>query len=351
MRGSIRLFKIFNISINIHITFLLLIALFISAGVKSLVLILSVFFFVTLHELSHALVAKRFGIEVSDITLLPIGGVASMRGTPEKPIHEFLISLAGPLLNVLVLVVFFLPLRHIFGPQFIYYPLSTATWPLTIIDIYKINFFLAAFNLIPAFPMDGGRILRSILAQRIGYQRATRIAVNFGHLFAFLFAFLGIAVRFNIIWIAIAIFIYMAASSEEAQVDIKETLKKIRVRDILAGDFLTIKSDTALSKVLELIFHSHQEDFPVMDNDAMAGFVTRQDIVSGIHRFGVEKRVGDIMRTDFPTLKDGDTLVAAHALMQEAAVSALPVMRDGRVIGVVTLEDIGRVYSVVHKST
>lgn len=347
MRGSIRLFRVFNISVNIHITFLLLIALFFSAGIKSLVLIISVFFFVTLHELSHALVAKHFGIRVSDITLLPIGGVASMTGMPEKPIQEFLISLAGPLLNVAVLVIFYLPLRYIFGSDFIFYPLSTATWPLTAIYIYKINFFLAAFNLIPAFPMDGGRLLRAVLADRIGYQRATRIAVNFGHIFALFFAFMGIVVRFNIMWIAIAIFIYMAASSEELQVDIKETLKKIRVRDILSHDFLTLERRTTLSKVLEIIFHSRQEDFPVMEAGRMVGFVTRQDIVSSIHRFGMDKEVGDIMRADVPVVNDTDTLVAAHAVMQDASLRALPVIKAGQVVGVVTLEDVGRIYSVV----
>ncbi|MDD5496272.1 MAG: CBS domain-containing protein [Candidatus Omnitrophica bacterium] len=345
MKGSIRLFRIFGISINIHVTFLLLLLLFLSGGVKWLFILVAIFFFVTMHELCHSLVAKRFGITVREITLLPIGGIASMTGMPEKPLHELLISIAGPLFNIVIVLVFYFPLKILLGAETLLHPLSTATWPLTIAYVYWINLILAAFNLLPAFPMDGGRILRSILAQKVGYQKATRIAVNFGHIFALAFAYFGI-VRFNIILIAIAIFIYMAASGEEMQVDVKETLKKFRVRDILSRDFLTLDKDATLSRVLELIFHSHQEDFPVMEGGRAVGFVTRQDIISGIHQHGMEKKVGDIMRKSFPVVKETDPLIKVHAAMQAGGMSALPVVRNGEVIGVVTLEDISRVYSI-----
>ncbi len=224
--------------------------------------------------------------------------------------------------------------------------LSTATWPLTFAYVYWINLILAGFNLLPAFPMDGGRILRSLLAIKLGYQKATRIAVTFGHLFALVFAYFGI-VRFNIMLIAIAIFIYAAASSEEMQVDVKETLKKFKVRDILPRDFITLTPDTTLSKVLELIFHSHQEDFPVIDNGAMAGFVTRQDIMVGVHRFGTEKKVGEVMRPEFPKVKDTDSLIKAQNAMSESGCRALPVFRNNEVVGIITIEDIGRVYSMI----
>ncbi|MBN1526857.1 MAG: site-2 protease family protein [Candidatus Omnitrophica bacterium] len=347
MRGSIRLFKVFGISINIHVTFLLILALFFWGGLKSAVLIIGVFTLVTLHELCHSLVAKRFGVQVTDITLLPIGGVASMARMPEKPLQEFLIALAGPLFNLAVIVALYLPMQAIFGRGFLRYPLSIETWPLTAVYIYKINFFLAVFNLIPAFPMDGGRLLRSVLAQKLGFYRATKIAVSLGHLFALVFAFFGIVVRFNILWIAIAFFIYIAASSEEAQVDIKETLKKVRVRDILSRDFLKLTSDMTLKKVLETMFHSRQEDFPVVDGGRMTGFVTRQDIMNSIHQFGMEKSVSDIMRKDFPALSETDKLGAVQELMHDKGMTALPVMKDGQVIGIVTFEDIGRAYTIL----
>jgi Zn-dependent protease len=229
MRGSIKLFKIFGIAINIHITFLLLLVFFLSGGIKWLVLMIGVFCFVTLHEVCHSLVARHYGIEVREITLLPIGGIASMSSMPEKPAQEFFISVAGPLFNLAVIVIFYNPMKSLFGTGVLFHrPLSTATWPLTLAYLYWINLMLAAFNLIPAFPMDGGRVLRSLLAGKIGYGKATKFAVGLGHIFAVGFAYFGI-VNYNIVLIAIAIFIYMAASNEGHQVDVREALKKFKI--------------------------------------------------------------------------------------------------------------------------
>jgi CBS domain-containing protein len=193
--------------------------------------------------------------------------------------------------------------------------------------------------------MDGGRILRSLLVGRLGYRRATKVAVAFGHLFALAFAWFGI-IRMNIILLIIAFFIYTSASGEEMQVNVKETLKKFRVRDILSRDFLTLEADTTLAKVLELVFHSHQEDFPVMEGGRMTGFITRQDIMSGLHQFGPSKAVRDVMRTDFPKVGETDSLVKVQNIIQDSGFRALPVVKGSDVIGVVTLEDIGRVYAI-----
>ena len=346
MRGAIRLFKVADISINIHITFFLLLLLFLSLGLKWVFLIIAVFCFVTLHELSHSLVAKRFGVKVKEITLLPIGGVASMTKMPEKPYQEFLISLAGPMMNIAVVVVFFLPLYFILGPEVLFHPLSVKTLPLTIAHIYWINLILAVFNLIPAFPMDGGRILRSILAQKMGYQKATKIAVNFGHIFALIFGYIGL-VNGHIILILIAVFIYMAASSEGLQVEIREILKKFKIKDIISTQYLTLEKNATLSKVLELIFHSHQEDFPILEDGKIIGFVTRKDIINGMHQFGVSTEVSKIMRKKFPVLHESDSLDKAQTIMQENNMRALPVVRSQNLIGIVTIEDISRVYSVM----
>ncbi|MFA5142768.1 MAG: site-2 protease family protein [Candidatus Omnitrophota bacterium] len=345
MKGSIRLFKVFGISINIHITFFLLLLLVIPGGIKWVFLVIGIFFFVTIHELCHSLTAKYFGIAVHEITLLPIGGISAMTRMPEKPVQEFLISIAGPFSNIVIILAFFFPMKYLLGPDALFHPLSTATWPLTIAYLYWINLILAGFNLLPAFPMDGGRVLRALLAARLGYQKATRIAVNFGHAFAVIFAYFGI-VRFNIILIIIALFIYTAASGEGAQVDVKETLKKFRVRDILPPDFITVTSSTTLAKVLELIFHSHQEDFPVVDGRMPVGFATRQDIMQGIHRFGMDKPVGEVMRKTFPKARETDSLVKVQSVMHENGMQALPVMKGEEVLGVVTIEDISRVYAM-----
>src|SRR3989338_10265804 len=180
MRGSIKLFTVFGISINIHITFFLLLLLVLPGGIKWIFIVLAIFTFVTIHELCHSLVARRFGITVREITLFPIGGVAAMTKMPDKPSQELLISIAGPAFNMLVILVFFFPLKYLLGPEILFYPLSTATWGLTLAHLYWINLMLALFNLIPAFPMDGGRVLRALIAIKIGRRRATAIAVGLG---------------------------------------------------------------------------------------------------------------------------------------------------------------------------
>ncbi len=229
MRRSIKLFKIFGISINIHVTFLLLMIFFLSGGIKWLVLMIGVFCFVTLHELCHSLMARYYGVEVREITLLPIGGVASMSSMPEKPSQEFFISVVGPLFNIVVILVFYNPMKSVLGPEVLFYrPFSTATWPLTFAYLYWINLMLAAFNLIPAFPMDGGRVLRSLLAGKIGYAKATKFAVGLGHIFAVGFVSFAI-INKSIMLAAIAIFIYMAASNEGRQLDAKESLSKFKI--------------------------------------------------------------------------------------------------------------------------
>lgn len=311
-------------------------------------MVLAIFFFVTVHEICHSLVAKYFGISVREITLYPMGGVSSMTKMPERPLHEFLISIAGPLSNIVIIVVFFFPLKYLLGENTLFHPLSASTWRLTLAYAYWMNLILAGFNMLPAFPMDGGRILRAVLATRLGYQKATRIAVNFGHIFALIFAYFGI-VRFNIILIIIAIFIYLAASNEELHVDVKEILKKFRVRDILPRDFFIVEPNATLAKVLELIFHSHQEDFPVVVDGQLTGFITRQDIMMSIHTFGMDKVIKDVMRKEFPRVKDSDLLTKVQDIMAENNLRALPVMKDDRVMGVVTLEDIGRVYSMASR--
>lgn len=347
MRGSFRLLRAFDIDINIHITFLVLPFLFLYYGLRGLFFILFVFLCVTLHELTHSLVARRFGITVKEITLLPIGGLASMTSFPEKPSHEFLISISGPLFNIAFAAILYLPLLHIIGPQALFAP-SLRTWPQTFAQGFWINLTLAAFNLLPAFPMDGGRVLRSLLARQMDYRRATSIAVNIGHIFALLFGYLGL-IQGNVFLLLIAVFIYMAASTEETQVDVRETIKRFRVKDVLAKEFLTLRGDVPLAKVLELVFHSHQEDFPVMDDGNLAGFITRADIIINIHQHGTAKLVREIMRKEFPVARPEDHLTDVQKMMEEAQLKALPVVKDGRVFGVITLEDISRVYSVMSR--
>jgi Zn-dependent protease len=347
VKGSFRLLQVFGININIHITFLILPFLFLYYGLRGLFFILFVFLCVTLHELTHSIVAKKFGIEVKEITLLPIGGLASMTSFPEKPSHEFLISIAGPIFNIAFAAILYFPLFFLIGREALFSP-SLKTWPQTIAQGFWINLILAAFNLLPAFPMDGGRVLRSLLARRLDYRKATSIAVNIGHIFALLFVYFGL-IHGHIMLMVIAVFIYMAASAEEAQVDVRETIKNFKVSDILSREFLTLRKDVSIAKVLELIFHSHQEDFPIVENGRLTGFLTRADIMMNIHQHGTMKLVSDIMRTEFPTVAPESLLLDVQKVMDESHLKALPVIKGDKILGIITLEDISRVYSIMSR--
>ena len=349
MKGSIKLFKVFGISINIHITFLLLpLFVLIIWGFKSMVLVLVLFTCVTFHELMHGLMAKRFGIGVKDITLLPIGGIASMSKMPESPKQEFIISIVGPLSNIALAVFLLFIFYHApwMPRRILRFPFAGDSWLHVIALIPWLNVILAGFNLLPAFPMDGGRILRAILATRMEYRKATKIAVNIGHVFAILFGLVGLGYN-RPIMILIAIFVYMAASAEETHVNLKASLKGFKVKDVLSSQFLTLEKDTLISKVLELVFHSHQEDFPVMEGSNMVGFITRSDIIAAMHKSGPAVSISAIMRTNVPAVSPEDKLLKVQRIMEEHKIKALPVAQNSVVRGVVTLEDIGRVYSIM----
>ncbi len=222
MKTSFRLSRINGIDIQIHHTFVLL-PLFLGfyyyknygpgVGIRAISLILLVFICVLAHELTHSLMAKRLGVTVPKITLYPIGGVATMLSLPREPKKELLISVVGPLFNFALALILSAPLYFWLGPQVFFSP-TLESWPGTISNFFWANLILGAFNLIPAFPMDGGRILRSFLAGRLTYSKATRISIYLGRIFAILFALLGFWTRHWVL-ILIAGFIYLSASEEE----------------------------------------------------------------------------------------------------------------------------------------
>lgn len=350
MKGSIKLFNIFGIAIDIHITFLILPLIFgFYEGLRGVFFVVLVFVCVTMHEITHSLVARRFGVKVRNITLLPIGGIAAMGSIPEKPRQEFLISLAGPMFNFALAVVLFYPLYRILGADVLFAEPTMKSWPGVIAYAYWINPFLALFNLLPAFPMDGGRILRSILARGMDYRKATKIAVACGHTFAFIFVFIGLT-RSHLPLAIIGVFIYLAASQEEVEVDVRATLRRFYVRDVLRRDFKSVAPDTALKRVIEAMFRSHQEDFPVIENGELLGMLTRADIINGIHQYGMERTARESMRADFPVARVNSALTDVQSKMQESDLKALPIVNEeGKIAGLITLEDISRVYFLVGK--
>ncbi len=357
MNKSIKLFTIFGITIKVHITFVLLPA-FIGfsllytdgpmAALRGVILVLIIFCFVTFHELSHSLVAKKFNIKVKDITLLPIGGVASMQGTPEEPKQEFLMAIAGPLFNLVLAALLVYPIYLIIGEGLRGMSIANLgfnSWKSILLYIFWINPILAFFNLLPAFPMDGGRALRAFLAQRIGISKATRIAVSMGHTFAIIFGIVGLLLP-SIPLIIIAFFVYMAASQEERQVNLKLILKEFKVKDVLNEEFITLSPDTLLSKVLELSMKTFQHNFPVVENNKLLGVLSLQDLMSTIHKFGRDKKVSEAMTKRLLTVGLDESLNSAYNKMVNNNTKVIAVLRNGHLQGIITLEDLARVYSL-----
>ena len=350
MRGAIKLFNIMGISVEMHISFLILPFFFwLMYEWKGIFIIFAIFTCVAAHEFSHSIVAKNYGINVDRITLLPIGGVANMRSLPETPTQELFISIAGPLFNIILTVVLFFPLKALLGEYHLFHP-DPLTWPGAVAYAYWVNPVLAGFNLIPAFPMDGGRILRALLARKFSYIKATKIAVNLGHGFALLFAFWALSMRPpNFILLFIALFIFVAASQEESIASMKATLGGIRVKEVVNRQFYSLNPDATIGEVLNLILSSHQEDFPVVLEDKLIGFLPRDKVIYALHEKQLEKKVSELMIQDFPVLSGDEYLYSAYNKMENSKLKALPVVEDDKVIGIITVEDVSRIYSLFSK--
>jgi Zn-dependent protease len=345
-RWSWKIGRPFGITLYVHATFLLLLlwlglaALLqggVQAALRSLGLILAVFGTVVLHELSHALTARRFGIRTREIILLPIGGVSSLERLPEKPSQELLVALAGPFTNLLIALGLFGILRATGGPVVFSSPpagggpfLTTFMW---------INVSLAVFNLIPAFPMDGGRVLRAALALRMPYARATEVAARLGQAIALVFGLLGLL--FNPILVLIALFVWMGAQHESSLVQLRSALAGFPVQDAMITDFRVIGRRDPLSRAVELTLAGFQHDFPVVEDHRAVGVLTRADLVRGLSEAGKTAPVEDWMHRDFGTAQPGELLERALSRFGQHEPATIVVATDQEVLGIVTPENIG----------
>ncbi|MDP8233231.1 MAG: site-2 protease family protein [Candidatus Saelkia tenebricola] len=349
MKGTIKILTILGIKLEMHITFLILpIFFWFMYGMKGIFIICAIFTCVAAHELMHSVVAKNYGIKVDKIILLPIGGIANMRSNPKTPMQEFMISIAGPLFNIILALVLYFPLKIVLGSYSLSHP-SLITWSGTMAYAYWINPILAGFNLLPAFPMDGGRILRSLLAIKFSYLKATKIAVGFGHLFALIFAFIALTSQPpNLILLLIALFVFMAASQEQSVASLKSTLNNIKVLDVLPENVYSVNPQTTMSDVLNQMLHSNQEDFPVVtDEGRITGFLPREKIILTVQNKELDKKVYEIMLVDFPTATSSEFLGSAYSKMESTHLKALPVIdNEGILKGIITLENVSRVYSL-----
>ncbi|HEX7668370.1 MAG TPA: site-2 protease family protein [Polyangiaceae bacterium] len=337
--------RLFGIQLYVHPTFPLLLAwVAIShlpggAGAvwRGLALILAVFAIVVLHELGHALVARRFGVRTRDITLLPIGGVARLERMPDRPIEELLVALAGPAVNVLLALSLWAVLTFT-GWSTRFTELGNVGGSL-LAKLMWVNVSLAVFNLLPAFPMDGGRVLRAALAFRMDSVRATETAARIGQGMALLFGAVGLF--FNPMLILIAVFVWVGARAESTAAGLKRALSGVPVASAMVTEFRTLSPFDQLASAATFIVAGFQHDFPVIDGTELVGVLTRGDVVRGLSENGGTASVGSAMRREFAVVQATELLESVLSRRERTEQWPLVVVRDGRVVGLMTAESIG----------
>jgi Zn-dependent protease/CBS domain-containing protein len=347
MSSSWKICKVAGIPIYVHWTFFILIAFVLysslangkglGAAAYGVAYVLALFACVVLHELGHALAAQRYGVKTSHIVLLPIGGVARLERIPENPVQELVIALAGPLVNVVIATSLWL------GGT----PLPTAPGdPHHMIEggflsnLLLTNVFLALFNLLPAFPMDGGRVLRALLAMWLDYPKATRAAATIGKFMAIAFAIFGLEAGMPLL-ILIALFVWIGAESEAFQVEERAALQGVSVRDAMLVEYHTLGPDDTLSHAAEVLLAGSQADFPVARNGEAIGVLTRDQLLAGLARGGPDATVAEHMKTGLESVEVDAPLVPALNRLREQGSPCMQVTEAGRPVGLLTLDNIG----------
>ncbi len=346
MKWSIKLGKLLGIDVYLHFTFLLLLAFLgfyywrathnVDAALRGVAFIVALFGCVVLHELGHALMARRYGIKTRDITLLPIGGIARLEKMPEKPMEEFWVALAGPAVNVVIAVVLLVGLAATggFTPVDEISVTGGSFWQRLIV----LNLILVAFNLLLAFPMDGGRVLRALLAMRLGRRRATAIAANVGQVMAILFGIFGFF--YNPFLIFIGVFVYLGAQAEAGMVEMQSALAGLRVRDAMMTRYRTLASQDTLAKAVTELLAGSQQDFPVMENEQPVGILRRNDLVKALSEGRRDDSVTEGMCHDCETVDESASLKSAVESMRARQCATMPVVAGGRMVGLLTLENV-----------
>lgn len=353
MAWSFKIGTIGGTAIRVHVTFAILLAWIwlmhyriggTPAAIAGTAFVLAIFVCVVLHEFGHIAVARHFGVKTPDITLLPIGGVARLERMPEEPKEEFLIAIAGPLVNVVIAGIILLLLGTTVGMEQIEEIEDPQLGFLA--RLAGVNIFLVLFNLIPAFPMDGGRVLRAALASRMSWSRATQVAATIGQGLAFVFGFLGLF--YNPLLIFIGIFVYLAATAEAQNAQIRDLSDSVLVGDVMITEFARLERSASIDEAIESLLATTQREFPVVDGSGhFVGLLTRDDIIRALKENGAATPVAQAMRRDVPTVHFRKRLEESLRLMQQANSPAVAVVDSlNRLVGLMTHENIGEMMMV-----
>ncbi|MFM8951062.1 MAG: M50 family metallopeptidase [Bacteroidota bacterium] len=354
MKKSVSFLKIAGIGIYVHWTFSLLIIYIIYINARAgldpvqiswaVFFVLALFLCVILHELGHALTAKRFGIKTQDITMYPIGGVARLERIPEKPMQELLVTIAGPLVNVLIVAIL---IPFIYGFD-LFVPLGAESSIISpenfILNLAILNLWLALFNLIPAFPMDGGRILRALLAMKISRLKATTIAANIGKLLSLGFIVAGFF--YNPFLIFIGVFIVLGAQSELELVRNKELASGLTASDAMMSKWTELESSKPLSEAVSMLLQSESKSFLITENGTYVGTLNRDGIIKALRDKGEQIPIGEVCNRDLSYADAKAPLEVLFTRFRDDRIPLVLVVDDGSTIGVVDTENIAELMLV-----
>lgn len=349
MKGAFKFGTIAGINIFIHWTFGILIAYIIIRDYRagqnalqilwSVLFVLSIFITVLLHEIGHALAAKRFNIKTQDITLLPIGGMARLESLPEKPKEELLVAIAGPAVNIALAILtgLFITLPND-SNQFITLLSNGVNSTNFMLAFCVVNIWLAAFNFIPAFPMDGGRVLRALLAMKFKRPFATKIAARIGQIIALGFIFLGF--YYNPILIFIGLFVMIGAQAESEYTQLQSMLKGYVVKDVLIKNYQALDADQTIKTAVKMLLDGQIKNFLVTEESNPTGTLSRNEIIKALTDQGDQEIIRNVMDRNLIFLKADLPLQEAFQRAQQNKSNLMPVMENNQLIGVLDTENI-----------
>lgn len=342
MNYSLRIFKLFGIPVELHISFLLLMLFIYAVAILNLIpgldiyyaiLITMLFVTVVLHELSHSYLALRYGINIERIVLFPIGGVSELEEMPREPRQELRIALAGPLVNFIIAGVCYLIL-------FLAGNFLTNNWISFINDFILVNLVLGGFNLLPAYPMDGGRVLRAYLAGKMNFVKATELAAQTGKFLAILMSLAGIFLL-NIFLVLVALFVYIGAEQEYKMIMVSSLLEGIKVTDIMTSPVKSVSSESTVKEVMDIMFREKHMGYPVMEDDKLIGIITFHDIAK-IRDLERDQIVKNFMTSKVEVTSPEEPLLDSWEKLNQLDVGRLPVVENGHIVGIISKTDIMR---------